>query len=66
MREISFNNNNQKDINKLLIIIFMVACFIMSACSEDEPKDRSELIRMWVSAETTETYVWGMITMRIQ
>ncbi len=52
--------------NKLLTIISMAACFIMSACSEDEPKDRSELIRMWVSAETTETYVWGMITMRIQ
>ncbi len=45
--------------NKLLTIISMAACFIMSACSEDEPKDRSELIRMWVSAETTETYVWG-------
>lgn len=37
----------------------MAACFIMSACSEDELEDRSELIRMWVSAETTETYVWG-------
>lgn len=45
--------------NKLLAIFFMAACFIMSACSEDEPKDRSELIRMWVSAETTETYVCG-------
>lgn len=37
----------------------MAAWFFMSACSEDEPKDRSELIRIWVSAETTETYVFG-------
>lgn len=45
--------------NKLLIIISIAACFIMSACSEDEPKDTSELIKMWVSAQTTETFVWG-------
>ena len=37
----------------------MAACFIMSASSEDEPKDRCELIRMWGAAETTETYFRG-------
>lgn len=45
--------------NKLFIIISIVTGFIMSACSDNEPKDRSELIHMWVSAQTTETYVWG-------
>ena len=30
--------------NKLLIIISIAACFIMSDCGDDEPKDRSELI----------------------
>ena len=41
--------------NKLLIIISIAACFIMSACGDDEPKDSSELIHMWVSAQTTVT-----------
>lgn len=39
----------------LLILSFVaVSCF-----KEDEPKDKSELIDMWVSAETTVTYHWG-------
>ena len=41
--------------NKLLIIISIAACLIMSACGDDEPKDSSELILMWVSAQTTVT-----------
>ena len=41
--------------NKILILISMAACFFMSACSNDEPKDTSELIHMWVSAQTTVT-----------
>lgn len=45
--------------NKLLIIFSIATCFFMSACSDDEPKDTSELIRMWVSSSTTETYLWG-------
>ena len=41
--------------NKILILISMAACFFISACSNDEPKDTSELIHMWVSAQTTVT-----------
>ena len=44
---------------KLLLIISIAACLIISACSDDEPKDTSELIHMWVSAQTTETLHWG-------
>lgn len=42
--------------NKLLIIISIVTCFIMSACSDDEPKDTVREIRMEVSSETGVMY----------
>ncbi len=45
--------------NRLLIIFSIATCLILSACSDDEPKDTSELIHMWVSAQTTETLHWG-------
>ena len=41
--------------NKIFILISIAAWFFMSACSNDEPKDTSELIHLWVSAQTTVT-----------
>lgn len=31
--------------NKLFILISIAVCFFMSPCSNDEPKDKSELIQ---------------------
>ncbi|MDE6554193.1 MAG: leucine-rich repeat protein [Muribaculaceae bacterium] len=45
--------------NKLLILFSIATCLLISACNDDEPKDTSELIHMWVSAQTTETFIWG-------
>ena len=40
----------------LSILLGIAASVCLVACSDDEPKDRSELITMWVSAETTTVY----------
>lgn len=45
--------------NKLLILFSIATCLLISACNDDEPKDTSELIHMCVSAQTTETFIWG-------
>ncbi len=46
--------------NKLIITILSIACLFMASCShDDEPKDKTELITMWVSAETYTKYQWG-------
>jgi len=42
---------------KLLMGLFIGVT--MTACDNDEPKDKTELITMWVSAETGMTYHWG-------
>lgn len=44
--------------NKLLAMISIAACFIMSACHDDEPKDVVKEILMEISAETGITYHW--------
>ena len=45
--------------NKLLILFSIATCLLMSACNDDEPKDTSELINMWISAQTTLTDISG-------
>lgn len=40
--------------------LLFLLCLTLTGCSKtDEPKDTSELIHMWVSAQTTETFIWG-------
>lgn len=42
---------------KVLSLMFgLVAAICFTACSDEEPKDNTELITMWVSAETTTVY----------
>ncbi|MDE6551411.1 MAG: leucine-rich repeat protein [Muribaculaceae bacterium] len=44
----------------IIYSILLVACLFMACCSHDhEPKYESELIRIWVSAQTTVTDVSG-------
>ena len=46
--------------NKLHLLPLFISCLILTGCmNNDEPKERSELITMWISAETTVTYIWG-------
>lgn len=46
--------------NIFLIALLALIAVAFSSCSDDDgPKDKSELIQMWVSAETTETFHWG-------
>lgn len=45
---------------KIFTLIFgLVAAMCFTACSDDEPKDKIELITMWVSAVTDTKYQWG-------
>lgn len=45
---------------KIFTLIFgLVAAMCFTACSDDEPKDKTELITMWVSAVTDTKYQWG-------
>jgi len=45
---------------RVLTLIFgLVDAICFTACSDDEPKDKTELISMWVSAETGITYHSG-------
>ena len=47
-----------KKIADYLLVVVML--FALQSCSkDDEPKDKSELIDLWVSAETTVTYLKG-------
>lgn len=43
----------------LTLMLGLVAAMCFTACSDDEPKDKTELITMWVLAETGITYHWG-------
>lgn len=46
--------------NKLFLHLLFIACVLLSGCNQnDEPKENSQIIRMWVSAQTTVTYLWG-------
>lgn len=46
--------------NKLIIPFLFFACLFIASCSHDEePKDKTELITMWVSAVTDTKYQWG-------
>ena len=40
----------------LNLLIGLFIAFVLTGCSNDEPKDNTELITMWVSAETTTVY----------
>ena len=45
--------------NKLFLNLLFIAFVLLSGCNKnDNLKDRSELITIWVSAETTITYLW--------
>lgn len=52
--------NNRKlhriTVNKLVTGFLVLATFIVASCSKNEPQDRVDEIRMWVSAETGVMY----------
>lgn len=41
------------------LMLLTISFIAVSCLKDDEPKDKSELIDIWVSAETTVTYLWG-------
>lgn len=43
----------------LVIALFALMAVAFSACNDDDVKRRSEIIRMWVSAQTGMTDIWG-------
>ena len=45
--------------SKLIISFLFITVFLVSACSDDEPKDVSKEIKMSVSSETDFRYVFG-------
>lgn len=53
--------NNYKLIISLILILSS-AGFVLTSCSNDEPKDKTKEIRIEVSAETGITYSWGDYT----
>lgn len=42
--------------NILVFLFGLVAAVYFTACSDDEARDKTDLIAMWVSAETTTVY----------
>ena len=53
---------NYTDMNKIIISFLLITAFLAVSCSDDEPKDVVNEIKMSVSAETGTYIPWGSDT----